>query len=205
MTEKNPSWEYDILCKVIIVGDTGVGKSCLLTMYSDNYFSNQHTATIGVDFKLKTQKILEKKVKIQIWDSAGQERFRTITGSYYRGANGVLLVFDCTNEESFRNVPNWIDEIKKLSSPNVKMVLVCNKADLKDRRVISTEEASKFAQEHNIPYIETSAKAAFHVEEVFLKLVTSVIESRNYLENPTKETTLKGMTKETPNDGWCQC
>lgn len=84
MNEKNNSWDYDVLCKVLVVGDSGVGKSCLLTRYSDNYFSNQHTATIGVDFKLKTQTIGDKKVKIQIWDTAGQERFRTITGSYYR-------------------------------------------------------------------------------------------------------------------------
>lgn len=176
-------WDYDILVKILVVGDSSVGKSCLLLRYADNTFSNTHMATIGVDFKLKTEVINNKKTKIQIWDTAGQERFRTITGSYYRGAHGIILVFDVTNEESFKNIPRWLDEIKSHASDTVSICLIGNKCDLKNQRAVTVAQAEELAKELDIPYLETSAKDAINVDKAFQTIINSVIQKQSYLQS----------------------
>jgi len=150
--------DYDYMCKLLLLGNSTVGKSALMMRFSDDSFKASFISTVGIDFKMKTIVIDGKRVKIQIWDTAGQERFRTITKTYYRGAHGYILVYDITNQESFDNMKYWLGEIKKNGNEGVPKIIVGNKCDLEEQRIVSTEEGSKFAQEKQIPFIETSAK-----------------------------------------------
>jgi Ras-related protein Rab-1A len=164
---------YSLLEKVLLIGDSGVGKSCLLLRFADNSFNSSFISTIGVDFKVKTMEVNGSKVKMQIWDTAGQERFRTITSSYYRGAHAIMIVYDITDQESFNNVRNWLQEIDKFASDNVNKILVGNKSDLPNRQV-DTAQARDFAASLGIPFIETSAKTSANVEQAFLKMASDV-------------------------------
>jgi small GTP-binding protein len=164
----------NILFKLLLIGDSGVGKSSLLLRFSDNTFSGSFIATIGVDFKTKTLDVDGNAIKLQIWDTAGQERFRTITSSYYRGAHGVIVVFDVTNPESFANVRKWLLEINRYASETAQKLLVGNKSDLVNERKVSTEEARELADELGIQYFETSAKASSKVEASFDKLTRMI-------------------------------
>lgn len=166
--------EYDHLFKILLIGDSGVGKSCLLLRFVDDAYTESYISTIGVDFKIRTLNIEGKTVKMQIWDTAGQERFRTITSSYYRGAHGIAVVYDVTDMESFNNVKQWLSEIEKYASDNVNKLLIGNKSDLVSKKVVDTEMAKSFADSHNIPFIETSAKNATNVEEAFLRMATDI-------------------------------
>uniref|UniRef100_A0A1I8BTN2 Ras-related protein Rab-35 n=1 Tax=Meloidogyne hapla TaxID=6305 RepID=A0A1I8BTN2_MELHA len=139
-----PSRDYDFLFKLLIIGDSGVGKSSLLLRFSDNTFSANYITTIGVDFKIRTITVKGYKVKLQIWDTAGQERFRTITSTYYRGTHGVVVVYDVTTPDSFANVKRWLHEIET-NCENVQRILVGNKLDEPTRRVVSETEAKRFA------------------------------------------------------------
>ena len=150
--------DYDFLFKLMLVGDSGVGKSSLMLKYTDHVFMDSHITTIGVDFKQTTMKFNDSKIaKVQIWDTAGQERFRTITASYYRGAHGILVCFDVTNYESFTNVTMWLDEINKYGSGKAWIMLIGNKTDLTERRQVSTKEAQSYADLNGFDYVETSA------------------------------------------------
>ena len=156
-----------------------MGKSSVLLRFSDNTYTESFISTIGVDFVIPTQKIktveIDQKIfKLQIWDTAGQEKFRTITSSYYRGAHGIIVVFDLTNKDSFLNVTNWMSEISKYASDNVNKLLIGNKSDIPDRRVVSTEEAKELADSLGVAYIETSAKTSSGVEESFFKMTSSI-------------------------------
>jgi Ras-related protein Rab-1A len=155
------------LLKIIIIGESGVGKSSLLSRYSDDTFSNDFLSTIGVDFKMKQLEYNNNSYKIQIWDTAGQERFRNITKSYYRSSNGVFVVFDVTDAQSFEKVEEWINEASKYCTENYSMVLVGTKADLENKRVVSKNEANELAQKYNISYVETSSKNNSNVENAF--------------------------------------
>ena len=126
--------------KLLLIGDSGVGKSCLLLRFSDDTYTESYISTIGVDFKIRTIPLEGKTVKLQIWDTAGQERFRTITSSYYRGAHGIIIVYDCTDLESFENVKNWLGEIERYGSDGVSKLLVGNKCDLESARKVSYDE-----------------------------------------------------------------
>jgi len=133
--------EHDYFFKILLIGDSGVGKSCLLLRFADDSWTDTHISTIGVDFKIKTLNIDGKTIKLQIWDTAGQERFRTITSSYYRGAQGIILVYDCTDQESFANVKQWMGEIDRYACENVNKLLVGNKTDLVNEKVVDTATA----------------------------------------------------------------
>eukprot|EP01091_Cochliopodium_minus_P002118 TRINITY_DN1200_c0_g1_i1.p1 TRINITY_DN1200_c0_g1~~TRINITY_DN1200_c0_g1_i1.p1 ORF type:complete len:176 (+),score=30.31 TRINITY_DN1200_c0_g1_i1:33-560(+) len=167
---------YDVLYKIVLCGDSGTGKSNILRRFTDNEFIEESRATIGVEFETKTLKFKEKIIKSQIWDTAGQERFKAICSAYYRGANGVLVVFDMTNRKSFLRIEEWLDEIKKnVNSENqTTLILVGNKSDLNSHRTVSFEEAKSFANIHNMMYIETSAKNGSNIEEAFTKLITDI-------------------------------
>lgn len=145
-----------------------MGKSCLLLRFTDNRFKADHDITIGVEFGAKNIKVRKNLIKLQIWDTAGQESFRSIARSYYRGAVGVILVFDITNKDSFLNVYRWLSEIKEQGSSHACIVLVGNKTDLSDKRVVNTEEAKDFADNQNLKYFETSALNGDNVETVFV-------------------------------------
>ncbi|KAK8266160.1 hypothetical protein V6Z12_D12G227500 [Gossypium hirsutum] len=133
--------EYDYLFKLLLIGDSGVGKSCLLLRFADDSYLDSYISTIGVDFKIRTVEHDGKIIKLQIWDTAGQERFRTITSSYYRGAHGIIIVYDVTDQESFNNVNQWLNEISRYGSENVNKLLVGNKSDLTAKKVVSPEAA----------------------------------------------------------------
>eukprot|EP00690_Seculamonas_sp_ecuadoriensis_P001621 EC815085.1.p2 GENE.EC815085.1~~EC815085.1.p2 ORF type:complete len:205 (+),score=97.36 EC815085.1:36-650(+) len=173
MTEK-----CDCLIKLLLIGDSGVGKSCLLLRFSDNTFTTSFITTIGIDFKIKTIELDGKKVKLQIWDTAGQERFRTITTAYYRGAMGILLVYDVTDESSFTNVRQWMRNIEQHASKNVDKILIGNKCDLPNRTV-ATEKGEALARDFNISFMETSAKNNINVDHAFIE-IARLVKSRLY-------------------------
>jgi Ras-related protein Rab-2A len=166
---------YNYLFKYIIIGDTGVGKSCLLLQFTDSRFRNDHDLTIGVEFGAKIVTIENKSIHLQIWDTAGQESFRSITRGYYRGAAAALLTFDITRRETFLSLEKWLEETKNNGNPNMVIVLVANKVDLDSQRVVSREEAEKFARENKLLYIEASAKTGFNVNETFLRTGKEVL------------------------------
>merc|ERR1712051_1100361 len=135
--------EYDYLFKLLLIGDSGMGKSSLLLRFADDTYAESYISTIGVDFKIRTIELDGKTIKLQIWDTAGQERFRTITSSYYRGAHGIIVVYDVTDQESFNNVKQWLHKIDGYGFSNVKKILVRNKSDLSGKRVVSTEKGKE--------------------------------------------------------------
>lgn len=167
---------YAYLFKYIIIGDTGVGKSCLLLQFTDKRFQPVHDLTIGVEFGARMITIDGKQIKLQIWDTAGQEAFRSITRSYYRGAAGALLVYDITRRDTFAHLTTWLEDARQHSSSNMVIMLIGNKSDLDSRREVKKEEGEAFAQEHNLIFMETSAKTAINVEEAFINTATEIHE-----------------------------
>eukprot|EP01087_Luapelamoeba_hula_P013861 TRINITY_DN3_c0_g1_i1.p1 TRINITY_DN3_c0_g1~~TRINITY_DN3_c0_g1_i1.p1 ORF type:complete len:230 (+),score=44.72 TRINITY_DN3_c0_g1_i1:60-692(+) len=168
--------DYDHLFKILMVGDSGVGKSSLLLRFTDDTFSENFISTIGVDFKIRTVKLEGKTIKMQIWDTAGQERFRTIPSSYYRGAHGVILVYDVTDQVSFNNARQWLTEIERYACGNVVKLLVGNKSDLASRRVVDVATGKEFADQYKLPFLEASAKDGSNVEKAFLMLVKNIFD-----------------------------
>ncbi|XP_029963975.1 ras-related protein ORAB-1-like [Salarias fasciatus] len=166
--------EYDYLFKLLLIGDSGVGKSCLLLRFADDSYTDSYISTIGVDFKIRTVDMDGKTVKLQIWDTAGQERFRTITSSYYRGAHGIIIVYDVTEQESFDSVKRWLEEIERYACENVSRLLVGNKADLVGRKTVAAAAAQDLASSLNIPFMETSAKSSQNVERCFLAMASEI-------------------------------
>jgi len=165
---------YDYLIKLLLIGDSGVGKSCLLLRFSDDSFTPSFITTIGIDFKIRTIELDGKRIKLQIWDTAGQERFRTITTAYYRGAMGILLVYDVTDEKSFGNIRNWIRNIEQHATESVNKMLIGNKCDMVDKKVIDTARGKALAEECQIRFLETSAKTGQNVEEAFICLAKDI-------------------------------
>jgi Ras-related protein Rab-1A len=166
--------EYDYLFKLLIIGDSGVGKSCLLLRYTEDTFTESYISTIGVDFKINHIEVDGKNIKLQIWDTAGQERFRTITNSYYRGAHGIIIVYDVTDPESFQNIKQWLNEIKHYAMDNVCKILVANKCDKVDKRIVTTFSGEEYAQSIDIDYIETSAKNCHNVDKMFYNIAKQI-------------------------------
>ncbi|KAI1340141.1 ras-domain-containing protein [Xylariaceae sp. FL0016] len=167
---------YDYLFKLLLIGDSGVGKSCLLLRFADDTYTESYISTIGVDFKIRTIELDGKTVKLQIWDTAGQERFRTITSSYYRGAHGICVVYDVTDMDSFNNVKQWLQEIDRYATEGVNKLLVGNKSDMSDKKVVEYTVAKEFADSLGIPFLETSAKNASNVEQAFLTMARQIKE-----------------------------
>ncbi|GAB0092940.1 ras-related protein Rab-4B [Sergentomyia squamirostris] len=169
------SESYDYLFKFLIIGSAGIGKSCLLHHFIESKFKDDSSHTIGVEFGSRIVNVGGKSVKLQIWDTAGQERFRSVTRSYYRGAAGALLVYDTTSRESFNALSNWLNDARTLASPNIVILLVGNKKDLEEEREVTFLEASTFAQENELIFLETSAKTGENVEEAFLKCSKTIL------------------------------
>jgi Ras-related protein Rab-1A len=196
--------DYDYLFKILLIGDSGVGKSCILLRFIEDSYSEAFISTIGVDFKIKTIELDGKIIKLQIWDTAGQERFRTITSSYYRGAHGIIIVFDLTDSESYHNIQQWIDEIDRYSHENVCKILVGNKSDMTSKRIVFAGQ--EYAESLNIPYIETSAKNCDNIDELFDKMARSIKSKMtvHQLEKSVKNNVVGGSKKQGgPNHSKC--
>jgi len=171
MTEQAPF-------KLLLIGDSSVGKSSILLRFCDNTFQEGTVNLTSVDFKTKTVLVDNKPVQLQVWDTAGQERFRTITSSFYRGAHGIIVVYDITDQGTFNNVKLWMQEIQRYASAGVCKMLVGNKIDLDDRRVVGTSTAKEYADGLSIPFLETSAKTGGDIEKAFQKLTDEVLRQQ---------------------------
>jgi len=170
----NDDKSEDYLFKVVLIGDSAVGKSNLLSRYARNEFNLNSKATIGVEFQTQSMEIDGKEIKAQIWDTAGQERFRAVTSAYYRGAVGALIVYDISRKATFENVGRWLDELRVHSDASVVVMLVGNKCDLENIREVTKEEATAFAQKENLSFIETSAMNATNVVDAFQTVVKEI-------------------------------
>ncbi len=170
------SGAYDHMFRFIIVGDMAVGKSCLLLQFTDHKFRHQHELTIGVEFGGKTIEVKNKNVKIQIWDTAGQEAFQAITRTYYKGAIGAFLVYDITRKDTFEHITKWLNEVKANGSKDIFCILIGNKKDLEEQRQVKYEEGKKLAEENNLLFLETSAKTAENVQEAFAISAEKILE-----------------------------
>jgi small GTP-binding protein len=184
--------EYNL--KLLSLGETGVGKTSIISMYAENSFFANQEATIGIDFKTKNLKYKNKQFKILIWDTAGQERFRKITNQYYNNADGIFLVYDITQNNTFEQISYWINEINnKIDKNKIGIILIGNKIDINEKRQVSIEQAQKIAECFNIPYIETSASKGENIDECFNLLIEEILKKKginetiNELNNENKE------------------
>mmetsp|Transcript_18613 Transcript_18613/g.34929 ORF Transcript_18613/g.34929 Transcript_18613/m.34929 type:complete len:214 (+) Transcript_18613:88-729(+) len=166
--------DYDYLFKVVLIGDSGVGKSNLLSRFTRDEFNLESKSTIGVEFATKSITTNGKVIKAQIWDTAGQERYRAITSAYYRGAVGALLVYDISKRVTFENLERWLQELRDHADPNIVIMLVGNKGDLRHLRAVGQDEALTFAEKHGLACIETSALEATNVETAFMRLLSEI-------------------------------
>ncbi|CAK9181600.1 unnamed protein product [Ilex paraguariensis] len=166
--------KIDYVFKVVLIGDSAVGKSQLLARFARNEFSLESKATIGVEFQTKTLAIDQKTVKAQIWDTAGQERYRAVTSAYYRGAVGAMLVYDMTKRQSFDHMARWLEELRGHADKNIVIMLIGNKCDMGSLRAVPTEDAKEFAEIENLCFMETSALEATNVESAFMTVLTEI-------------------------------
>ncbi|KAK9289471.1 hypothetical protein L1049_007626 [Liquidambar formosana] len=166
--------KIDYVFKIVLIGDSAVGKSQLLARFARNEFSLDSKATIGVEFQTKTLDIDQKTVKAQIWDTAGQERYRAVTSAYYRGAVGAMLVYDMTKRQSFDHMARWLEELRGHADKNIVIMLIGNKSDLGTLRAVPVEDAEEFAQRENLFFMETSALEAINVETAFMTILTNI-------------------------------
>ncbi|VDM56962.1 unnamed protein product [Angiostrongylus costaricensis] len=203
---------FDYLFKIVLIGDMGVGKTCVVQRFRNGTYVDRQGTTIGVDFTMKTLVIEGKRVKLQIWDTGGQERFRTITQSYYRSANGIVLCYDITCKQSFDNLQRWIDDVSKFAAPNVVKLLVATKCDLEDQRVIEREEGEILQRANGqgmFSIVETSAKNNVNVDGAFLELAT--ILKRQYDQGVLRESASTDTFRLRPGGttpvvkNWKQC
>ena len=169
--------DTELVYKILLLGDSEVGKSCFLMRYSDNIFVENYITTIGLDYKLKYVQLESgETIKVQLWDTAGQDRYRTIAKNYYKGSHGILLLYDITKENSFENIREWVQNIREEVYEKAIIFLIGNKIDKKDERKITTEQGQKLAAEYNLPFFEASAKSGENVEEIFKNLYLKISE-----------------------------
>ncbi|KAJ6792971.1 ras-related protein Rab11D-like [Iris pallida] len=209
--------KIDYVFKVVLIGDSAVGKSQILARFARNEFSLDSKATIGVEFQTRTLLIDHKSVKAQIWDTAGQERYRAVTSAYYRGAVGALLVYDITKRQSFDHIPRWLEELRSHADKNIVIMLIGNKSDLEDQRAVSVEDAKEFAQKEGLFFLETSALEATNVEPAFMTVLTEIfnivskksLAAANGQTNgsvptlPGKKIVIPGPAQEIPKSKTC--
>ncbi|XXG86439.1 hypothetical protein AAC387_Pa11g1335 [Persea americana] len=171
--------KIDYVFKIVLIGDSAVGKSQILARFARNDFSLDSKATIGVEFQTRTLVIQHKSVKAQIWDTAGQERYRAVTSAYYRGAVGAMLVYDITKRQTFDHIPRWLEELRGHADKNIVIILIGNKSDLENQRAVPTEDAKEFAQKEGLFFLETSALEATNVETAFMTVLTEIFNIVN--------------------------
>ncbi|KAI3948418.1 hypothetical protein MKW98_019168 [Papaver atlanticum] len=190
--------DYDYLFKVVLIGDSGVGKSNLLSRFTRNEFSLESKSTIGVEFATRSLNVDGKVIKAQIWDTAGQERYRAITSAYYRGAVGALLVYDVTRHITFENIERWLKELREHTDPNIVVMLIGNKADLRHLVAVSSDDGTSFAERESLYFMETSALEATNVENAFAEVLTQIY---HIVSKKSVETGDEGATSAVPIKG----
>ncbi|EDO39137.1 predicted protein [Nematostella vectensis] len=168
---------YDHLFKILLIGDSGVGKTCILCRFANDEFNKSHISTIGIDFKMKTLMVDGKRIRIQMWDTAGQERYETITTQYYRRAQGIILVYDITRLDTFQNIRKWLRYVDEHASTNVQTLLLGNKCDIEQQRIVGKELGVKLASERNIHFYETSAYSNTNIDDVSLVYNATVMQT----------------------------
>lgn len=171
--------EYDYLFKIVLIGDSGVGKSNILSRFTRNEFCLESKSTIGVEFATRTLQIHGKTVKAQIWDTAGQERYRAITSAYYRGAVGAFIVYDITKRQTFDNVQRWLRELRDHADSNIVLMMVGNKSDLKHLRAVAEQDGQALAEKEGLSFLETSALEAVNIEQAFQTVLTEIYHIMN--------------------------
>lgn len=186
--------DYKYLFKVVLVGNAGVGKTCLVRRFTQGLFPPGQGATIGVDFMIKTVEIDGEKIKLQIWDTAGQERFRSITQSYYRSAHSLILVYDVSNQPTFDCLPDWLREIEEYASPKVLRVLVGNKID-RDDPEIPVEVGEEFAARHNMYFLQTSAKNCDNVDRLFTDIAHELLQQAKTRDLPSESHSVQSISE----------
>merc|ERR1711976_151061 len=199
--------DYDFLFKVLIIGNSCVGKSNILLRFSENVFHESFLPTIGVDFKIKNVEVNDKVVKLHIWDTAGQERFKTITATYYKGAHGIILVYDITDRSTFTDIENWLNEIQQHASPDVTKLLIGNKCDMVNERQVTYQEGKDFAESLGMQFLETSAKNKINIEECFKTLTMAILPNAAPSQKDKKDnahTISNRGNREKKSDG-CGC
>lgn len=180
--------EYDYLFKLLLIGDSGVGKTSLLLRFIRNEFNLESKSTIGVEFATRSIQVDGKTIKAQVWDTAGQEKYRTITSAYCRGAVGALLVYDISKQQTYENVERWLKELRDHADPDIVIMLVGNKSDLRHLRAVPTDEAKTFAKENNLEFIETSALDSTNVDDAFQNILTDIykiVSQKEFDESPS--------------------
>ena len=184
------------LYKILLLGDSTVGKTCFLLRYTDDTFLDLHMATIGLDYRLKTMILDDQRiVKVQLWDTAGQDKYRAITRNYYKGARGIILIYDVTNIKSYENIKKWINEIKEEISEEVTIVLIGNKIDNEGERKISKEQGEKLANDYNVAFFETSAKTGQGINESVFYLVQKIVDADPEVKKRGKNLKIKNKKK----------
>jgi len=178
MSSQNNNTLKDIKLKLLIIGDSNVGKTSMLLNYTDNYFPESHLATMGVEYKVKELKTNKFNIALQIWDTAGQERFRSITKSFFRNTNGILFVYDITSRRSFQSVKDWIKD-SEMHDSGFEKILVGNKIDLEEKREVQTDELKEYGTKKKIDIIETSAKERINIDEAFQKIVDLILGNKD--------------------------
>ena len=204
--------DFDEKLKLMILGDSSVGKSSILRKYCKNEFYEKYVATIGIDFQIKNVNINNKKIKLQIWDTAGQERYRVVTKNYFNSSDGFIIIYDITNKDSFDNISNWIEQITTIVGKNVKCIIFGNKKDLKEKRKVEFDEGKELAEKYNCNFFETSAKEGDNIEEGFLNITTDILsdiksvqERRNNssILKTQKKKQIKNKNKDEDKKGCC--
>ncbi|XP_072273605.1 ras-related protein Rab-26 [Pyxicephalus adspersus] len=196
---------YDIAFKVMLVGDSGVGKTCLLVRFKDGAFlAGSFISTVGIDFRNKVLNVDGVKVKLQIWDTAGQERFRSVTHAYYRDAHALLLLYDVTNKTSFDNIQAWLTEIHEYAHKDVVIMLLGNKVDSTHERAVKMEDGERLAKEYGVPFMETSAKSGLNVELAFMAIAKELKHRSMKLPNEPKFKLHDYVKKEVKGSGCCK-
>lgn len=193
----------------MVIGDAGVGKSCLILQYVDRLFTQSFISTLGVDHKQKIEQLGNTRIKVEVWDTVGQERFRTITSSYYKGASGILVVFDITTKSSFEHVNTWLEEIESFACPTHVKALIGNKTDLDASRAVSTQEAEEFAQAKGMLYFETTATEHDSTSRPFVEVVSTILETLRPTPLPADpdiiRLTTSNTSREKPDQGRSNC
>jgi len=211
VAESNPGAEYsdmnfDCMFKILLIGNSGVGKTSFLLQYCEGKFNPAFVSTVGIDFKVKTVMVKDKRIKLQVWDTAGQERYKIITTQYYRHAMGFLVMYDITNETSFLDIRNWLSQVQQHSFGNAQIIIVANKSDLEDQRAVPTQRGKDLANELGYEFFEASAKTSDSVQTTFHSLVSSIcVQMADSVNAPTEPTDTVPLDKSQASDSSCLC